>query len=192
MITSAAERSAGIRRHLAPRIRPERLDQPLKFPFKRRIVVLPAGEVNRQAGTNLIRFAILPLPERVVEVEGDQRADLRTAILHELLFFGEGFINFVIHPPAFQRAFRGAQQDLVPQTNLAIDLIVDRVAGEQLVLVEPAANTPALQRVVEAAGKGWVGVAVGDDHSGVVDRLGREHCDGLDHAIRTTAVPLQP
>ena len=44
-----------------------------------------------------------------------------------------------------------------------MNFLIDVVAGVHLLLVEPAANTPPLQRVMNAPGKGFIGMAVADE-----------------------------
>jgi hypothetical protein len=55
-----------------------------------------------------------------------------------------------------------AQQHLIPELDTAIDLLVEVVAWEQLMLVQPVANPAPLQLVVQAAGEGFVRVVVAD------------------------------
>jgi hypothetical protein len=41
------------------------------------------------------------------------------------------------------------QQDLVPQTDAVIDLLIDVVTGKQLVLIKPTANAVPLEFVIQ-------------------------------------------
>jgi hypothetical protein len=42
-----------------------------------------------------------------------------------------------------------SRQHLVPKTDTAIDLIVDVIAGKELMIVEPTPDAPALKGVME-------------------------------------------
>jgi hypothetical protein len=105
------------------------------------------------------------------------------SFLAQLLFLLQGDGDLVVDPPTRQRGLRCAQEHLVPDADAAIHLRVDIVPREELMLVEPAADAPPLQGVVEAAGEGLVGVAVGDEAGVEVERLAGERGHVVDHAV---------
>ena len=84
-------------------------------------------------------------------------------LLHQPLLFFEGGVDFVVDPPAGQRVLRAAQEDLVPEPNAVVDLLIDVIAREQLLFIEPAADTAALERIVHPPGERLVFVAVADE-----------------------------
>src|SRR4051812_46551777 len=53
-----------------------------------------------------------------------------------------------------------AEQRLVPEANSAVDLLIQVIAGEELLFIKPAADTMLLKRVVQAAGEGLIFVTV--------------------------------
>jgi hypothetical protein len=54
----------------------------------------------------------------------------------------------------------------------AVYLFVDVVAGSELLFIEPAANSTALQGIVEPPGKGLVCVVLADETRIELNRLG--------------------
>src|SRR5271157_5228106 len=136
-------------------------------------VLPPSGEVGCQARADGLRLRAFPLEQVAVKIQRNQGQHLLLALFHQQAFFFEGGINFVVHPPARQRVLGAAEQDLVPHPDAAVHLLVDVVAGQHLLFVQPAANAAALQRIVQAAGKQLVLVAVADE-AGV-------ELDGADH-----------
>ena len=92
------------------------------------------------------RFPILPLSaEQVaIEVQRNQRQHTLLPLFHELPFLPEGSRNFLVHPPAGQRVLGAAEQHFVPQANAVVHLLVDVVAGQELLFIQPTANATAL------------------------------------------------
>jgi hypothetical protein len=111
---------------------------------------------------------------RDLTCDGDERQHLLAPLLHQPLLLVEGGVYFVVHPPTRQQRLRAAEQDFVPESDAAIHLGVDVVAGQELVIVEPAANASPLECVVQAAGEGLIGVAVRDEAGVELDGAPRQ------------------
>jgi hypothetical protein len=65
-----------------------------------------------------------------------------------------------------------------------IDLLVDVVAWEQLMLVQPVANPAPLQLVVQAAGEGFVRVVVADKAGVELEGAPDQRSDVGDEVLR--------
>jgi hypothetical protein len=75
------------------------------------------------------------------------------------LFLGSG-VNLVIDPPVRERVSGCAEQCIVPETDTPVYLLVDVVAGQHLVSVQPAANATHLQPIAQPARERSGGVAI--------------------------------
>jgi hypothetical protein len=65
---------------------------------------------------------------------------------------------------------RAAQQHLVPELDPAIHLLVDIIAREHLLLIQPATDAVALECIVDPAGEGFIRVIVTDKARVELDR----------------------
>ena len=59
----------------------------------------------------------------------------------------------MIDPPTRERGGRTTEQHFVPQPDAPVDLRVQVVAWQHLVFIEPAANTLALEPVMQGVGE---------------------------------------
>lgn len=116
------------------------------------VVALPAGEIRGDPGPEHGRLAAVPAEQAAVEVQRDHGEDLLAAFPPEALLLLQRLVNLPVDPGApLQRSLRAAEEDLVPKLDAAVDLVEDRVSGQQLLLVEPAADA------ADAAASGYYG-----------------------------------
>src|ERR1017187_9862640 len=80
-----------------------------------------------------------------------------------------------------------AEQNLVPQPNAAVNLLVDVVARQKLLFVQPAAYAAALQRIGQAAGKRLVLVTVADEARIEIDGANNQRPHVFDEVFGNTA-----
>ena len=82
---------------------------------------------------------------------------------------------------------RATEQDLVPQPDAVVYLLVDVVAGKQLLLVQPAAYTAALEGVVEPPRERLICMAVADERREELDRFVQQRWQVVDELVRQAA-----
>jgi hypothetical protein len=82
---------------------------------------------------------------------------------------------------------RAAEQNLVPQANALVNPLVDVIVGEQLLLIEPAADAATLEFVVQMPRKWLVGMAVADETREELDRFVQERWQIVDELVGETA-----
>src|ERR1035438_2353831 len=64
--------------------------------------IAPSNRSARKPAANLVGLAVLPLENGAVKIDRNEYQHLLSSVFHQLLFFGERFPNFVVHPPALQ------------------------------------------------------------------------------------------
>ena len=102
-------------------------------------------------------------PQEAVQVERDQREHLLAPLFHDLRLLLERAVDFAVHPPTGQRRLGGAEQHLVSKPNAPVNALVQIIAGQQLMLVEPAADALPLKPVMRQTGKCLVRMAAGHE-----------------------------
>src|SRR5208337_4068504 len=174
-------------RRLLPRpfVGAKRLNHILHLCLEFLRILPPSREVGCQALADRLRLPTLPLAaEQVaVKVQRNQGQYLLLALFHELAFLLERAINLIVNPPACQRVFGAAEQDLVPHPNPTVNLFVDVVARQKLLFVQPAAYAAALQRIVQAAGKQLVLMTVADEAGVELDGPSHHRADVGDEPV---------
>ena len=131
--------------------RSQRADDLLQFPVKQRVVFLPADEVGGDAAGDfrLLAALVVRAEQEAVQVERNQREHFLAPLFHDLHLLLECPVDFAIHPPTGQRRLGGAEQHLVPELDAPVNAPVQVVAGQQLMLVEPAADAFALKPLMQ-------------------------------------------
>lgn len=145
------------------------------------------GALNLAArASDLPRLPVFPLKQKTVQVQGNQRQHFLAPLFSQLLFLGERRIDFVLDPPAIERRFGTTEQNFVPKPDAPVHRIVDVVSRQELILIQPTTNSPALELVVQPPCKGLVLMAVAYETGVKLNGLGHQRRNVLNKRLANT------
>jgi hypothetical protein len=170
-----------------PFVSPECPHDPLRLLLELGVVALPAGEVGGKAGHQERCLVALPLGKVALQIEGYQGQNLFASFPPELLFFLQGLVDLVVHPPARERGSGATQEHLVPKLDPFIDLIQHYLARQDLVLIQPTPDAWTLKLVTETLCEGLVSRAVADETAVVLCGFIKDRGEVLDEALGKAA-----
>src|SRR3954465_1334111 len=96
-----------------------------------------------------------------IQVQRNECMHSLTPFPCQLIFLFQGGENLFVHPRGrLEGVLRAAQEELIPEPDASVNMVVQRIARQELLLIKPTSDTASLKRIVQATGKRFVLVAV--------------------------------